>query len=131
MQRIKPAVNSIISRQQIAYISQKNIRRVIIILLNLMKHVKQEKKNVLILLMASERSSTPSTTTSSRTLSSALASQGHTNTHRRPYDRQDTPKTRGPTGGYYQPLYFYSYGGSSPNKDKVHKEPHMSHICKD
>ena len=50
-QRIKPAVNRIIGRQQKAYITQNNIGSAILNLLNLMKHVKQERKNALILLI--------------------------------------------------------------------------------
>ena len=41
-QRIKPAVNRIIGRQQKVYITQNNIGSVILNLLNLMKHVKKE-----------------------------------------------------------------------------------------
>ena len=51
IQRIKPAVNRIIERQQKAYITQNNIGSVILNLLNLMKHVKQVRKNALILLI--------------------------------------------------------------------------------
>ena len=50
-QRIKPAVNRLIGRQQKAYITQNNIGSVILNLLNLMKHVKKERKNALILLI--------------------------------------------------------------------------------
>ena len=50
-QRIKPAVNKLIGRQQKAYITQNNIGSVILNLINMMKHVKKEKKNALILLI--------------------------------------------------------------------------------
>ena len=50
-QRIKPAVNRLIGRQQKAYITQNNIGSVILNLLNLMKHVKKERKDALILLI--------------------------------------------------------------------------------
>ena len=50
-QRIKPAVESIIGRQQKAYIKSNNIGSVILNLLNLMKHVNVRKKTALILLI--------------------------------------------------------------------------------
>ena len=43
-QRIKPAVNQIIGRQQKAYITSNNIGSVILNLLNLMKHIKESTK---------------------------------------------------------------------------------------
>ena len=49
-QRIKPSVNRI-GRPEKAYITQNNIGSVILNLLNLMEHVKQEKKNALLLLI--------------------------------------------------------------------------------
>ena len=48
-QRIKPAVESIIGRQQKAYIKSNNIGSVILNLINMMKHVSLKKKTALIL----------------------------------------------------------------------------------
>ena len=50
-QRIKPAIESIIGRQQKAYIKTNNIGSVILNLINMMSHVKQKKKAALILLI--------------------------------------------------------------------------------
>ena len=48
-QRIKPAVESIIGRQQKAYIKSNNIGSVILNLINMIKHISVKKKNALIL----------------------------------------------------------------------------------
>ena len=50
-QRIKPAVNKIIGRQQKAYIKTNNIGSIILNLLNLISHVNEKKKSALILLI--------------------------------------------------------------------------------
>ena len=50
-QRIKPAVNQIIGRQQKAYIKTNNIGSIILNLLNMIKHVTEKKKTALILLI--------------------------------------------------------------------------------
>ena len=48
-QRIKPAIETIIGRQQKAYLKSNNIGSVIINLINMMKHVSLKKKDALIL----------------------------------------------------------------------------------
>ena len=50
-QRIKPAVNNIIGRQQKAYIKSNNIGSVLLNLLNLIKHINEKKKNAIIILI--------------------------------------------------------------------------------
>ena len=50
-QRIKPAVESIIGRQQKAYIKSNNIGSVILNLVNMIKHINAKKKAALILLI--------------------------------------------------------------------------------
>ena len=50
-QRIKPALEMIVGRQQKAYIEANNIGSCIINLLNMMKHVNEKKKAALILLI--------------------------------------------------------------------------------
>ena len=50
-QRIKPAVNKIIGRQQKAYIKTNNIGSIILNLLNMISHLNEKKKAALILLI--------------------------------------------------------------------------------
>ena len=50
-QRIKPAIESIIGRQQKAYIKSNNVGSVILNLINMIKHVSLKKKTALILLI--------------------------------------------------------------------------------
>ena len=50
-QRIKPAVNQIIGRQQKAYIKSNNIGSIILNLINMISHLNEKKKTALILLI--------------------------------------------------------------------------------